>query len=902
MRRLARFVLTFTYDAQPLGRHRRYLNEPGVRIVMVELASPGLLRRERIHARIAAATQRRIAFIIAPAGSGKTVALQHYLDRLDGPYVRFDMRPEHATLLGLVRGFSEALAKVAPHAREAAVDVVRTTLASGDAPKSAVSWMAEQLRDFAGTICLDDVHIADADPLCAQFLAQLMEQRAQRHTWIVAGRAITNLPLSSWVVYGTAEIPIGEDDLRFTEDETAEAARMLGSRLDADEISHLRTITSGWATALTLALRASQHADLDRAGLKARELSYDYLAEHVYRTLSEPERDLLLVAALLPSIETDILVHAGFSEAPTLLSGLSARMTFLSIHPEEFGAASPRRYRCHDLFRDFLEHQLELRGPLVLSNTLQQAAEGLAAASKPAAALRLFTRARAHHRMIRLLERCGFDLLREGHADLVDSALDEIATTPAAKHAVVLGLRGIRASEEAEYGTAEALLLQAIRQCDDHVFRARLTLRLGFAMLNAGRSPVALLESAVEDPAVPFSARAELLAQLASAYAGIEAFDRVRPLLDEVAAMAANVESESTRATILHCLGLAALLCGDSKRTKHILLPAAELAVRNRLHKLACNIYGNLSSNAFLNDEDCPQALAFARRNAEIARRSPEHQYQFQATAEELRIRAQMGDAARVRELLEQCAPFGDSQSRFIGAILWDARAMLAGGEGRFADAAHAQSEASAIHQFGSEQARSQALHALFCAAQGDRRRALEILGAKAPVDACSYDEAVPRSRILVLSRFLRGLAYGISQRLTTAKRLISIDAAGQHPTLQVFYAAVTSIAAFAQHGSVSEDLPQHFATLRVRGYGGFASLFEQLIERLRSERRCDALTPAEHVILCALAQGDRPKEIAEKTKSSIHTVRWHIRGIINKFSCSGVDQALRIARTRGLL
>src|SRR6516164_3551159 len=78
--------------------------------------------RRRVLDRVASAAMQRVVLIVAPAGYGKSVALRQYLQTVSEPRVEFNVLPEHAALLGFLRGLSDALAEIAPD--------LRTTLAS----------------------------------------------------------------------------------------------------------------------------------------------------------------------------------------------------------------------------------------------------------------------------------------------------------------------------------------------------------------------------------------------------------------------------------------------------------------------------------------------------------------------------------------------------------------------------------------------------------------------------------------------------------------------------------------------------------------------------------------------------------------------------------------------------
>src|SRR5487761_2353590 len=73
--------------------------------------------RPRVIDRIAASARLRVCLIVAPAGFGKTTAMQQFLEQSSQPVVRFSARPEHATILGFIRGLADAAVGVAPGLR-----------------------------------------------------------------------------------------------------------------------------------------------------------------------------------------------------------------------------------------------------------------------------------------------------------------------------------------------------------------------------------------------------------------------------------------------------------------------------------------------------------------------------------------------------------------------------------------------------------------------------------------------------------------------------------------------------------------------------------------------------------------------------------------------------------------
>lgn len=87
-------------------------------------------------------------------------------------------------------------------------------------------------------------------------------------------------------------------------------------------------------------------------------------------------------------------------------------------------------------------------------------------------------------------------------------------------------------------------------------------------------------------------------------------------------------------------------------------------------------------------------------------------------------------------------------------------------------------------------------------------------------------------------------------------------------------------------------------------GYGGIRRVLQIAISRTDMRRETDVggLTPAEKGVLEALGNGLSPKDIADETGRSVYTIQAHIQNAIRKLGCSGRNEAMTIARKRGLI
>jgi LuxR family transcriptional regulator, maltose regulon positive regulatory protein len=866
-------------------------------------SSAKLLGRARVRRRIAEAAAHPVAVVLAPAGCGKSIALQQYLDSLDTPYLRYDVRAEHATLLGFVRGLAEVVAEVAPGARGTVVDAVRAALDSPNPGAALAAWMLEHLPAYAGTIAVDDFHAAEADPNSAAFLAALIEATGATTKWIVATRSTMHLPLSSWIVYGRCGIPVGEADLNFTPQEAREAARAIcAGDADADD---LLAKTGGWATAFALALRLWGKVDpADGAAAASRLLSYQYLAEQVFYSLSDDERTMLVFGALLPEFDSDVFERAGFPRARARLKELQRKVTFLSVVPADSHGASPRRYRCHDLFRDFLDHMLAMRSEAEVRALELRAAGALRACGNIAAALDLYAQARASEEMLPLLELHGFDLMRQAQGDAVVRAIEALPETLQADP-VALGVRGLQAHEAGEFDRARAAFERAIESCGEPAFKARLIALWSYSMLNARERPVPYLDETARDERLPLDLRCELLALLALSRARFGPHEGIDGLWDEVEKLAGGVDSETARATIFHLLGVSARLHGDHARAQRLLTRGVERAVANGMFSLATKSYAALAASADITG-DRERALAWLERSSDAALKSGSPRSGIHALGGQLSIALRRGGAEDLERLLAAYDALAGPEQPNLAATARSARAMLAALRGRFAEAYRFESEAieGQAYRHGFEEARMMAMARCafyLCAAGRDEDAARAIERTLREIESAPLRNRPQAGLYCDMASALCALAAAQLGRFAAARRILQKKPRTADPAARALREAVAKTVRAAMHVAAA-DLAKERAELEERWYGNYARLLELALRKAGAGRSSGvAPTPTELAVIRAIAEGSTPKQIAAASGCSVNTVRGHVRSLIGKFGCSGRDQAIRIARARGL-
>jgi ATP/maltotriose-dependent transcriptional regulator MalT len=854
--------------------------------------------RPRVIERIGMAAAQRIVLIVAPAGYGKSLALNQYLESVSDEHVRFNVRPEHAKLLGFLRGFSEAMSDVAPDARKTLTAAYEANSASKTSGTDLAMWMHSHIKSYTGMIAVDDLHTTEADPEVTRFLSSLIDRTKGRTRWLLASRSTLDLPVGSWLAYGDMDLTVDEQDLRFTLDEARQAARAVRVAVRDEELSELLSMIDGWPTALSFALRSSTRSvDLRNITASTREMVYRYLAEQVYRGLTSDEQDLLHFVSYLDEIDLEVLRKAGYTRAKGIIENLRDRVAF--IYPER-----PSIYRCHDLFRDFLQHQLELQGDATVVTVRLNVARSLEAANKIASALSIFAQAGSVPNVLRLLELHGFELSDQGHGDVVQQALDVITHDIRATNPIVLGIRGMTAADAGRLDRAESLLQRAIAEVNGEKLKAVLSIKLALILANQMKDIAGVLEP-LRLTKLPNNLRGEIISLLAVSYAYAGRLSDAENAIDEADALVGDVENDQDRAKILHRLGIAMAQLGlPLERVLTVQKRAAALASEQGLFGLAGRAFSSLASIALFYEGDITKEIWYAQQASTASMKAGDRVNLQTALLQLMDIEGRRGNSERLQTLEKQLAAVATSDVNRLVYVV-PVRAFAAAWQGKF-DEAHRlmATVAGNARLFDFDRTLNAASDALFLLADKRREQALA-LTAQTLIEVENIKSRLPHARRQnEITKLICAAVEGLAGRQINAQRILQGKHPDYGPAVQAIRNAVVTVCRLGRGAHVTDDLLDHLAGMTATGYGGLARVLELAVERCLdgSADVSDELTQAQIRILEELAAGRTPKEIAQETGRSVYTVQTHIQNIIKRLGCSGRNEALMVARTRGLL
>ncbi len=856
--------------------------------------------RARVVDRISSAASQRIALIVAPAGYGKSVALRQYLQTVDGPHVRYDVRTDHSTLLGFVRGLADALLEAAPDARKTVSGAYEKSRSSKSPGTDLAMWMHAHIKTFTGLIAIDDLHVAENDPEISKFLVSLIERTKGRARWIIATRSSLDLPVGSWLAYGDMDLNIDEQDLRFTVDEARQTAKASRVGVRDEELAEILSMTEGWPTALSFALRTSTRSvDLRNIAASTREMVYRYLAEQVYRMLEQDERELLHFIAYLPEVDLEVLRRAGYEKAKAVIEELRDRVAF--IYPDR-----PDVYRCHDLFRDFLQHQVELEGDAVAERMQRRVAQALESAGRLPEALSVYTKARANDEIVRLLELYGFDLMEYAHGDIVQASIEVLPKEVRAVDPIVLALRASSALNAGRLDAAESLFDRALERSGDSILRAKIALSLALLLINQGRDIISLLQS-VRDEALPKDLLGEIVSLMAVGYAYNELPDDAKLAMAEAERFVAEVQADEVRAKILQRIGVTALnLQMPLETILNMLTRASTLATENAMYGLASRSL-NFLANAielYEDKDDTARTVWYAQQSVTAAMKAGDRMSLQSALLQLVHIETRRGNLERLLALESQYIATSTTDAARMGYIM-PAKAAIAAWDGRFDEAHRIISTVAVSSHYDFDRAFDDAVQALYLVADGQRQRALDLsTRTLAQLQNSSFRYTYGK-RMGDMGRMVCAIVEALAGRTTNAKRILQRKPEDASPFAGALHEVALACTRAIGTPTLRDDAKEALDQLSAVGYGGISRTIEKALERcLKSEGAVSgvSLTTAESEVLKALADGKSPKDIALETGRSVYTIQAHVQNLIKKLGCSGRNEALKVARKKGLV
>lgn len=401
------------------------MSRPRPRLPSTKLYPPSsdhrLLPRPALLAALAGLEQRRLAVVTAPTGSGKSTLLAQCFRELavrgwEVAWLSLDTHDD--TPRRLLAGLAAALDR----ARTAIGEPVLSTLqGDGDVPPiEAVSILIDALGQSAHPLVLfvDDCQVLNHPDAVASL--QYLVQYAPAHLRLVlASQRRLPLALARLKARG-AVVELGFEDLRLDTREVREyLCDLQRIALDDAGIAQLAWQTEGWVSGLQMASIAlrEQQAGLPREATgplpggppNLASFADALLDEIVARQPAHVQRFLLETSAFDQFCAPLCDAATGRDDSAAIIEDLErAHLFIVRLDREQIW------HRYHHLFQDYLRARFRRRDARELRALQLRACGWFDRNAMPAEALRAALAAGATDEAVRILERHGRTLLREG--------------------------------------------------------------------------------------------------------------------------------------------------------------------------------------------------------------------------------------------------------------------------------------------------------------------------------------------------------------------------------------------------------------------------------------------------------------------------------------------------------
>lgn len=326
----------------------------------IPVALPNLVARPRLTAHLGRLLERgrKLAYIAAPAGFGKTTLLSEWIRQHNVRVAWVSLDESDNDPILFFSYLCRALDSLHSGAGATALSLLRSP--QPPALPAVLTLFINELsaleQEF--TLVLDDYHAIHTHAIHA-LITFLLDHLPPAMRIILTSRIDPPLPLAQLRARGQM-IELFADDLRFSPQEAARFLnQVMGLSLTPDQVAVLETRTEGWVAGLQLAALAMQgRADIEgfvRAFAGSHRFVLDYLVEQVLARQSEDVQRFLLQTSVLDRFNASLCdAVTGRNDSAVLLPQLAANNLFVIALDDE-----RQWFRYHHLFAGMLRHRLQ---------------------------------------------------------------------------------------------------------------------------------------------------------------------------------------------------------------------------------------------------------------------------------------------------------------------------------------------------------------------------------------------------------------------------------------------------------------------------------------------------------------------------------------------------------------
>lgn len=325
--------------------------------VLVPKKQKGLIRRARLVDQLYDNLHKKLTFISASAGYGKSSLLVDFARDVDARICWYHITRLDSDLRLFASYLLASFRQQFPAFGRQVEEVLHSTQGRLDSISLAADFVNAAIEgvDDYSLLFLDDYHTVGENTEVTAFFEAVLDNLPEQVRVLAASRTAFGIPTAKLYVRDEIHL-LNVEDLRFRAAELQELVRKAYRfKLSDDEAEAFARRSDGWIVAILLALRSADGGRLPEFE-GASEHVYSFLADDVFGRESAPLQDFMLSVSLVDTFDAPIGAHlSDAKDVRTLIHELEQRNLFITRIEEGDG----NRYRFHQLFAEFLNKRLQ---------------------------------------------------------------------------------------------------------------------------------------------------------------------------------------------------------------------------------------------------------------------------------------------------------------------------------------------------------------------------------------------------------------------------------------------------------------------------------------------------------------------------------------------------------------
>jgi LuxR family transcriptional regulator, maltose regulon positive regulatory protein len=320
------------------------------------------LRRARLLDLIHQNIERKLIFISAPAGYGKTSVMVDFASDVDAAVCWFQVTPGDEDLGQFAQYLIAAFRQKFKNFGEALEGLFHGSGGMLNSQNLAIAILNEiiaKVDDFCFLI-LDDYHLVGESVPVVNLVEMLLDHLPDQVRLVIASRSEYGIPTMKLYVRNDIFL-LGKDQLRFDVGEITTLIRQnFHYTIPLNQAEQLAKRSDGWIVAILLSMNVENRGKTWKLENPLPEQMYRFLAEDVIQREKPELREFMLATSILEEFSEPLASY--LLEIPTaqiLIQELDKRNLFITSIETLEGIT----YRYHQLFLEFLQDQLAKGDP-----------------------------------------------------------------------------------------------------------------------------------------------------------------------------------------------------------------------------------------------------------------------------------------------------------------------------------------------------------------------------------------------------------------------------------------------------------------------------------------------------------------------------------------------------------